>query len=137
MDYKKRTWGDGDTITAAALNNLEEGVAQALEMAEDVVTDKELDAAVDDALAEAKESGDFKGDPGAPGAPGVSVTHEWNGTVLTITSASGKSSADLKGEPGEPGYTPQNGKDYNTESEKRDMVNRVLSALPTWEGGSY
>lgn len=30
-----------------------------------------------------------------PGPPGVSVTHEWLGTVLKITSASGTSSADL------------------------------------------
>lgn len=28
------------------------------------------------------------------------ITHEWNGTVLTITSDSGTSSADLKGETG-------------------------------------
>lgn len=36
------------------------------------------------------------------GEPGVSATHSWEGTVLTITSASGTSSADLKGEKGEP-----------------------------------
>lgn len=34
---------------------------------------------------------------------GVSVTHEWNGTVLKVTSASGTSSADLRGEKGTPG----------------------------------
>ena len=37
---------------------------------------------------------------GIDGAAGVSATHSWNGTVLTITSASGTSSADLKGETG-------------------------------------
>ena len=31
---------------------------------------------------------------------GTSVTHEWNGTILKITSASGTSEADLKGEQG-------------------------------------
>lgn len=31
---------------------------------------------------------------------GQSTTHEWEGTVLTITSASGTSSSDLKGEKG-------------------------------------
>ena len=36
-------------------------------------------------------------------AKGESITHSWNGTVLTITSASGSSSADLKGEQGESG----------------------------------
>lgn len=40
---------------------------------------------------------------GSPGKDGISATHEWNGTVLTITSASGKSSADLKGAPGKDG----------------------------------
>ena len=37
------------------------------------------------------------------GQDGVSVTHSWNGTILTVTSASGTSSVDLKGERGEQG----------------------------------
>lgn len=40
---------------------------------------------------------------GRDGANGVSCTHSWNGTVLTVTSASGTSSADLKGEKGDTG----------------------------------
>jgi hypothetical protein len=46
------------------------------------------------------------GSPGADGSPGkdgVSATHSWNGTVLTVTSASGTSSADLKGAKGDKG----------------------------------
>ena len=31
------------------------------------------------------------------------ITHQWNGTVLTITSDSGKSSCDLKGAKGDDG----------------------------------
>lgn len=46
---------------------------------------------VNTALAEAKASGEFDG---------TSVSHEWNGTILTVTSASGSSSVDLKGDPG-------------------------------------
>lgn len=42
------------------------------------------------------------GKDGTSGADGIPATHSWNGTVLTITSASGTSSADLKGAPGEP-----------------------------------
>lgn len=38
------------------------------------------------------------------GEAAVSCTHEWNGTVLTVTSASGTSSADLKGETGKSAY---------------------------------
>ena len=37
------------------------------------------------------------------GKDGVSATHSWNETVLTITSASGTSSSDLKGEKGDKG----------------------------------
>ena len=44
-----------------------------------------------------------KGDNGKDGADGISATHQWNGTVLTVTSASGTSSADLKGDKGEQG----------------------------------
>ena len=43
------------------------------------------------------------GKDGAPGKDGISATHSWNGTVLTMTSASGTSSADLKGEKGDKG----------------------------------
>lgn len=37
------------------------------------------------------------------GKDGVSVTHEWDGTILTVTSASGSDSVDLKGEKGDAG----------------------------------
>jgi len=45
------------------------------------------------------------GATGSTGKDGVSVTHSWNGTVLSITSASGESSADLRGERGNTGDT--------------------------------
>lgn len=40
------------------------------------------------------------GRDGKDGSNGVSATHSWNGTTLTVTSASGTSSANLKGDPG-------------------------------------
>ena len=71
------------------------------------------------------------GAPGKDGADGVSVTHEWDGTVLTVTSASGTSSADLRGPqgpsgegagvPGPPGADGKDGKDG-------------VSATHSWEG---
>ena len=115
-----------------------------------------LASAIDEALAQAKASGEFKGEDGAPGTSvtivsvsessedggentvtfsdgskitikngstgqdgvigkdgedGVSPTHSWDGTVLTITSASGTSSADLKGADGQPGADGKDGKD--------------------------
>ena len=44
-----------------------------------------------------------RGEAGESGADGVSCTHSWNGTTLSVTSASGASSANLKGERGDKG----------------------------------
>ena len=43
---------------------------------------------------------------GDKGDPGVGCTHSWDGTVLTVTSASGTSSADLVGPVGPAGPRP-------------------------------
>lgn len=89
------------------------------------------------------------GAPGNDGTDGVSCTHSWDGTILTVTSASGTSSVDLKGEPGadgqngadgapgSDGYTPVKGTDYFTEEDKQEMVTLVLAALPSAEEVSY
>ena len=69
-----------------------------------------------------------------PGKDGISATHSWNGTVLTITSASGTSSADLKGEKGD---KPVKGTDYFTEADKNELVDAVLAALPNAEGVGF
>lgn len=45
----------------------------------------------------------IQGADGKPGKDGISATHSWDGTKLTITSASGTSSADLKGDKGDRG----------------------------------
>ena len=61
----------------------------------------------------------------APGKDGIDCTHEWNGTVLTITSASGTSSADLKGDKGD---------DYTlTEADKQEIAEQAaqLVDVPT------
>lgn len=110
-----------------------EDIAQAVEdyLAEhpiEGVTPEEVQEEVEKALQAAKESGEFDG------RPGVSATHKWDGTVLTMTSASGTSSADLKGDPG---YTPQKGEDYWTPEDQQKIISDVLSALPTWTGGAY
>lgn len=53
---------------------------------------------------------------GRPGKDGVSATHEWDGTVLTITSASGTSSADLKGPKGDTGAAGKDGASVTVKS---------------------
>jgi len=42
----------------------------------------------------------IRGETGPAGKDGVSVTHSWDGSVLTVTSAGGTSSADLRGPQG-------------------------------------
>ena len=66
------------------------------------------------------------GDPGAAGKDGVSVTHSWNGTKLTVTSASGTSSADLKGDKGDKGDPGATGSDGRS----GDKQCAPFSALP-------
>ena len=77
----------------------------------------DLSLAIDSALAQAKASGEFDG---------ISVTHSWNGTTLTVTSASGTSSSDLKGSKGD---TPVKGTDYWTDNDKSEIVNDVIEEL--------
>ncbi len=74
--------------------------ADVLEVWRDEIITEAIPAAVNEAMRKAKESGEFNGADGKDGKDGVSVTHEWEGTVLKITSASGTSSADLKGKDG-------------------------------------
>lgn len=87
----------------------------------------------------------LKGEPGKDGAPGrdgadgapgrdgtdgrdgVSATHEWNGTTLTITSASGTSSANLKGEPGRDGADGAPGAPGEPGKDGKDGVTPQLS----------
>ncbi len=68
-----------------------------------------------------------KGETGEKGADGVSCTHEWNGTTLTVTSASGTSEADLKGEKGDTGEQGEAGKDGTTYVPSIGTVNTVDS----------
>ena len=83
---------------------------------------------------------------GKDGKDGVSITHTWNGTSLSITSASGTSEMDLRGPAGQDGYTPIKGVDYFdgepgpagqdyvlTEDDKTAIANIVIGILPTAE----
>lgn len=76
--------------------------------------------------------GSIGGGSGEPAKDGVSATHEWNGTVLTITSASGTSSADLKGDKGDPG------KDYTlTEADKQAIAEQAAGLIEIPAGGGF
>lgn len=72
------------------------------------------------------------GQNGSPGKDGVSVTHNWSGTTLTVTSASGTSSVDLKGNKGDTGasgYSPVRGTDYWTASDIAEIKSYVDNAI--------
>ena len=71
------------------------------------------------------------------GINGIPATHSWDGTKLTITSASGTSTVDLKGEPGAAGKTPVKGTDYYTDADKAEIINAVLTELPSAEGVAF
>lgn len=59
-----------------------------------------------------------QGIDGKPGKDGVSITHSWSGSTLTVTSASGTTSANLKGPKGDKGDPGPAG---NTDSLKREL----------------
>lgn len=95
MALTKRTYVDNQTvITAKNLNEIQDEIIR---------------------IGEAVDSGS-----GEAGKDGVSVTHEWEGTVLKVTSASGTSSADLKGERGD---------DYVlTDADKQEIASMIPSS---------
>ena len=76
-----------------------------------------------------------KGDKGDQGSDGVSVTHSWNGTVLSVTSASGTSSADLKGEKGDTGDMAVSV--YDPQGKAQDIFAYVDTAIFGAIEGSY
>lgn len=100
----------------------------------------ELTNAVNTALAQAKESGEFDGQDGA--TPNIQI-----GTVETLAAGS-PATASMGGTPENPllnlgipqgnaGNTPVKGTDYFTDADKTELVNAVLAALPAAEGVSY
>jgi hypothetical protein len=81
------------------------------------------------------------GKDGADGKDGVSATHSWNGTTLTVTSASGTSSANLKGSDGKDGAdgkTPVKGVDYFDGVDGKDGTSITVQSVSesSADGGS-
>lgn len=79
--------------------------------AEDVgaISQDDLQEATNEALAQAKASGEFDGQPGQPGRDGVD---------------------------GKDGYTPQKGVDYYTEEDKDELIAEIINDIPFAEGVS-
>ena len=62
-----------------------------------------------------------------------SHTHANKDTLDLLSDSNGK----LQYNGSDVGLKPVKGTDYWTESDKQEIVNDVLTALPTWTGGSY
>ena len=74
------------------------------------------------------------------GKDGVTPTIGDNGNWYLGDTDTGKPSrgeAGPQGPAGAGGYTPQKGTDYWTADDQKSIVDDVLAAMPTWEGGSY
>ena len=52
-----------------------------------------------------------------------------NGNIIPIPA--------IKGDKGDPGKSPVVGVDYFTDADKQEIVEAVLAAMPTWNGGAY
>lgn len=69
------------------------------------------------------------GAAGSAGKDGVSATHAWNGTTLTVTSASGTSSANLKGEKGDTGAAGNTSVEVLTKAEFSAITESAAAQL--------
>lgn len=98
---------------------------------------EQFQEAVNTALAQAKESGEFDGADGT--TPHIGENGNWFiGDEDTGVNAEGKDGyTPQKGIDYFDGKTPEKGVDYFTEADKTAFVEDVLNALPTWEGGAY
>lgn len=86
-----------------------------------------------------RNNGSVAGVPGADGyTPTVSATKSGKTTTVTIVNKTGTTTATiLDGNDGQDGYTPAKGTDYWTAADKAEIVQDVLDALPTWNGGNF
>lgn len=113
---------------------------------EELLPREELPAAINEALAQAKASGEFDGDPGEPGQPGytpVKGVDYFDGEPGQpgepgYTPVKGVDYFDGQpGEPGQPGYTPQKGVDYFTDEEVAGIAEQAANACAQQMGGAF
>lgn len=86
------------------------------------LTQEYVDNAIETALNEAKDSGEFDGY-----SPTAIVTRANNITTLTVTDANGTTTADIYD--GAEGYTPVKGVDYWTVADKTEMITDTTQSV--------
>ena len=100
------------------------------------VTPEQVKQAVESALQQAKESGEFDGEKGDDGGYYTPYVNS-SGILAWTASKAGMpavADANVKGKDGDPGKTPVLGTDYFTEADKAEMVAAVIAALPVYGG---
>lgn len=95
-----------------SVEGLFEQLSQKMET--EYIKDTELPEAINDALAQAKESGEFDGPQGEQGIQGEQGAQGEQG---------------IQGDPGQDGYTPQKGVDYFTEDEVAAVATQAAEKI--------
>lgn len=101
---------------------------------------EQLPQAINDALSQAKASGDFKGEKGDQGEQGTAGPKGEQGIQGEPGAKGDKGDKGDTGAPGAngkdgaDGKTPVKGTDYFTAADKTEMVNAVIAALPVYHG---
>lgn len=101
------------------------------------ISENDLQVAVNQALAQAKASGEFDGKDGERGEKGDKGDSGKDGytPVKNVDYFDGKDGAPGKdGQPGADGKTPVKGEDYYTEADKAEIVSAVIAQLPVYNG---
>lgn len=98
----------------------------------DVIYAKDINDIADQVIANEKALEEGGGGGGDVISPTIEVQQISGGHRVYITDANGTKHFDVSD-----GHTPVKGTDYFTEADKTELVNDVLSTLPTWNGGSY
>ena len=126
-----------DDLKAWVKNNLE-----ALNnKVENKMNKDELDNAVNIALSEAKESGEFDGKDGVDGKDGYTPVKgvDYFDGIDGKDGAPGKDGVDgkdgLDGKDGVDGRTPEKGVDYFTDEDKQEFIEDVIENIDIPEGG--
>jgi len=93
--------GDLKKLNTSSKNDLVEAINEILRLVGTgvggTVDPEQIERIVEDYL---------ENNPPEDGQDGISATHSWEGTVLTMTSASGTSKVDLQGPKGDDGISP-------------------------------
>lgn len=120
MAYKKQNFYDGQVLEAEHLNHIEDGVNEAHNTIEKSIK-YEYQNLTNTQKTQARSN---------IGALGQSDLESATNAALAKAKASG----EFNGKDGEDGHTPVKGTDYFTETEKAEMVQSVIDALPKYNG---